>query len=136
MFNVRSTCFVDHLEFEFPGSIFQNAIDLGDVDNDGELELIVGNMNGDLVIYKHDRFWQKISNLGMITAIGVGDIMNCGINALVIVCGDGWCHICLSLHPKTEDSDEIPLNVKLEPVHVQRIPPNTKVSLWLEAYYR
>lgn len=129
MFNVRSTCFVDHLEFEFSGSIFQNAIDLGDVDNDGELELIVGNMNGDLVIYKHDRFWQKISNLGMITAIGVGDIMNCGINALVIVCGDGWCHICLCLHPKTEDSDEIPLNVKLEPVHVQRIPPNTKVSL-------
>uniref|UniRef100_A0A1B6EZC7 Integrin-alpha FG-GAP repeat-containing protein 2 n=1 Tax=Cuerna arida TaxID=1464854 RepID=A0A1B6EZC7_9HEMI len=71
---------------------------------------------------------KKISNLGMITAIGVGDVMNCGSNALVIVCGDGWCHICLCLHPKFEDSEES-AHVKLEPVHVQRIPPNTKVII-------
>jgi hypothetical protein len=124
---MRSVCFVDHLEFEFSGSIFKNAITLGDVDNDGEMELIVGNMSGDLIIYKHDKVWQKINNLGMITAVGVGDIMNCGSNALVIVCGDGWCHICLCLHPKTEDNEDDATVVKLEPVHVQRIPPNTKV---------
>lgn len=126
---MRSVCFVDHLEFEFTGSIFKSAIALGDVDNDGELELVVGNMNGDLVIFKHDKCWQKINNLGMITAIGIGDIMNCGSNALVIVCGDGWCHIYLCLHPKTEDNEESTMNVKLEPVHVQRIPPNTKALL-------
>ncbi|KAG8287756.1 integrin alpha FG-GAP repeat-containing protein 2 [Homalodisca vitripennis] len=124
---MRSVCFVDHIEFEFSGSVSKNAIAIGDVDNDGEIELIVGNMNGEVAIYKHDKCWQKISNLGMITAIGVGDVMNCGSNALVIVCGDGWCHICLCLHPKFEDSEES-AHVKLEPVHVQRIPPNTKTG--------
>lgn len=125
---MRTVCFVEHLEFEFSSSVFKNGIALGDVDNDGETELIVGSMTGELVIFKQDKCWQKINNLGMITAIGVGDIMNCGSNALVIVCGDGWCHICLCLHPKTEDNEDAALNVKLEPVHVQRIPPNAKVT--------
>lgn len=126
---MRSVSFIDHLEFEFTGSVFKHAIALGDVDNDGELELIVGNINGDLIIFKHDKCWQKIGNLGMITAISIGDIMNCGSNALVIVCGDGWCHIFLCLHPKTEDIEEASTTVKLEPVHVQCIPPNSKVIM-------
>lgn len=53
----------------------------------------------------------------MITAVGVGDILNCGLNAVVVVCGDGWCYIYFCP----------PGGIKLECVHVQRIPANAKV---------
>jgi len=59
-----------------------------------------------------------MQGLGLITAVGVGDILNCGLNAVVVVCGDGWCHIFFC--PKGGN--------KLESVHVQRIPANTKVG--------
>lgn len=126
---MRAVCFVKRLEFEFSGNMFQNAIALGDADNDGEIELTVGNMNGDLAIFKRNQCVQKITGLGMITAIGIGDILNCKSNVLVVISGDGWCHIYLCLHPKTEENQETPSDVKLEPVHIQRIPANTKQIL-------
>ncbi|XP_063232769.1 KICSTOR complex protein ITFG2-like [Bacillus rossius redtenbacheri] len=122
---MRSVCFVKHLEFELEGNVLSHAIGLGDIDNDGNNELIIGNINGDLTIFKEDREWQKISGLGMITAIGVGDVFNIGCNALVVVCGDGWCHILLKSTREIKDQQES----KLESVHVQRIPANTKVVL-------
>uniref|UniRef100_A0A1B6DEV0 Integrin-alpha FG-GAP repeat-containing protein 2 n=1 Tax=Clastoptera arizonana TaxID=38151 RepID=A0A1B6DEV0_9HEMI len=125
---MRVVCFVKRLEFEFHGNVYKNAIALGDVDNDGEIELVIGNMNGDLVIYKGKKCWQKLSGLGVITAVGIGDVMNCDSNALVVICGDGWCHIYMCLRPK---STEVPVqkSVKLVSVHDQRIPPNTSVLL-------
>lgn len=127
---MRAVCFVKHLEFDFQGNIYKNAIALGDVDNDGEIELVIGNMNGDLAIYKGKKCWQKLSGLGVITAVGVGDVMNCGSNALVVICGDGWCHIYMCLRPKSAEVPVVvPKSVKLESVHDQRIPPNTVVSL-------
>ncbi|XP_025415225.1 KICSTOR complex protein ITFG2-like isoform X1 [Sipha flava] len=120
--------FVDHFDFELPGNVFKSAVALGDVDNDNDIELVVGNMEGDLYIFKGQRQIQKISGLGIITAIAIGDLMNCGSNTLIVISGDGWCHIylCLKLS-KSETTDEC--IVKLEPVHVQRIPANTKVLL-------
>lgn len=124
---MRAVRFVERLEFEFSGTIFRNAITLGDVDNDGHPELIVGNSNGDIAVFKGEQCWQKITGLGMITAVGVGDVMNCGSNALIVICGDGWCHIYLCLQSKTEETEELETHGKLQPVHVQRIPANTKV---------
>ncbi|XP_075213476.1 KICSTOR complex protein ITFG2-like isoform X2 [Lycorma delicatula] len=128
---MRAVRFVERLEFDFTGNIFGNAIKLGDVDNDGQPELIVGNSVGDLAVFKGEVCWQKITGLGMITAVGVGDVMNCGSNALVVICGDGWCHIFLCLQSKTEESENsVPqAQGKLQPVHVQRIPANTKILL-------
>lgn len=119
--------FVDHCDFEVPGNIFKSAIALGDVDNDNDVELVVGNMEGNLYIFKGKRQIQKITGLGIITAVAIGDLMNCGSNTLVVISGDGWCHIylCLNLN-KSDSNDEN--NVKLEPIHVQRIPANTKVN--------
>lgn len=119
--------FVDHYDFEVPGNVFKSAIALGDVDNDNDIELVIGNMEGDLYIYKGQREIQKISGLGIITAIGIGDLMNCGSNALIVISGDGWCHIYLCLKISKLDTAEECV-VKLEPVHVQRIPANTKVN--------
>ncbi|CAI6345816.1 unnamed protein product [Macrosiphum euphorbiae] len=120
--------FVDFFDFELPGNVFNSAIALGDVDNDNEIELVIGSVEGDLFIFKGHRLIQKISGLGIITAIAIGDLMNCGSNALIVISGDGWCHIYLCLKfSKLDPSDECVM--KLEPVHDQRIPANTKVIL-------
>lgn len=116
---MRAVCFVNRLEFEFGGNVFRSSLTLGDVDNTGEMALVAGNASGDLAVFKGDKQWQMISGLGMITAVGVGDILNCGLNAVVVVCGDGWCYIYLCP----------PGSAKLECVHIQRIPANTKVLL-------
>ncbi|XP_039278782.1 KICSTOR complex protein ITFG2 [Nilaparvata lugens] len=126
---MRAVCFVERIEFEFSGNVFKNAITLGDVDNDGHSELIIGSSDGDILIFKGDKCWQKLSGLGMVSAIGVGDVMNCGSNALIVICGDGWCHIYLSLQPKTEELEESNVSGKLQRIHIQRIPPNTKMIL-------
>lgn len=120
--------FVDFFNFELPGNVFNSAIALGDVDNDNEIELVIGSVEGDLFIFKGHRLIQKISGLGIITAIAIGDLMNCGSNALIVISGDGWCHIYLCLKfSKLDSSDECIM--KLEPVHDQRIPANTKVNI-------
>ena len=124
---MRAVCFVKRYEFELSGTIFPNALVLNDVDNDGNSELVVGSMSGDLVIYKNDRLWQKLTGLGMLTALGIGDIFNCGNNALVAVGGDGWCHILYRPKANADDTADQKKG-KLESVHVQRIPPNTKVN--------
>ncbi|KAJ1521491.1 hypothetical protein ONE63_003156 [Megalurothrips usitatus] len=116
---MRAVCFVNRLEFEFGGNVFRSSLTLGDVDNSGEMALVAGNASGDLAVFKGDKQWQMINGLGMITAVGVGDILNIGLNAVVVVCGDGWCYIYLCT----------PGCARLDCVHVQRIPANTKVLL-------
>ncbi|XP_072162428.1 KICSTOR complex protein ITFG2-like [Bemisia tabaci] len=122
---MRPVCFVKNFEIDFSGVVYRNAVILGDVNNDGNDELVIGNMEGTLCIYKGQEPIQTIKNLGLITAIGIGDIMNCGSNALVVVSGDGWCHIFLCLNCNLNVCDEGSLS-KLECVHSQRVPPNTK----------
>ncbi|KAL1124610.1 hypothetical protein AAG570_001234 [Ranatra chinensis] len=119
---MRSVCFVERIELEFVGNVLEKALCLGDVDNDGENELVVGGVSGDLFVYKGDKLWQSMTGLGPVTGVAVGDLMNCGSNALVVVSGDGWCHIYLCL-----DSAQHANGAKLELVHNQRIPANTKV---------
>jgi len=119
---MRSVCFLNKFEFEFGGSILQNAIRMGDIDNDGENEVVIGNVNGDLVVLKGNKIWQTITGLEMITSVAVGDIMNCGSNAVVVTSGNGWCYIYLCLHSTQPQG-----GAKLQLVHSQRIPANTKV---------
>lgn len=124
--NMKVATFHQHYDFEVEGDVFKSAVVLGDVDNDSDIELVIGNMKGDLYIFKGNRQIQKISGLGLITAIAIGDIMNCGSNTLIVISGDGWCHmyLCLKLS-KTDSADDC--IVRLDLVHVQRIPANTKV---------
>lgn len=49
---MRSAKLITHFELKFSGSVSPNAIFLGDVDNDGENELIIGNSEGTLAIFK------------------------------------------------------------------------------------
>lgn len=123
---MRAVSFVERLEFECPGSVFKNAIALGDVDNDSAMELVVGSDCGEVLIFKGSsgvKCWRKACDLGMVTAVGIGDIFNKGRNSLVVVNGEGWLYIFD--FPVGAESDDI----LLKPVHVQRIVANTKVLL-------
>ncbi|XP_022909335.2 KICSTOR complex protein ITFG2-like isoform X1 [Onthophagus taurus] len=90
---MRSISLINHLEFNFNGSVVRKGITLGDVDNDGNYELIVGNETGDVAIFKALDCWQTISNLGFVSCVVVGDVLNQKRNCLVIVTADGWCFI-------------------------------------------
>ena len=121
---MRAVAFVDHFEFDFIGSVLKDTITLGDVDNDGMHELVVANHSGDLAIFKGgaNKNWRKASDLGTVSAVGIGDIFNVGHNSLVVINAEGWCFVFdFSQHPTDCES--------MKPVHVQRIPANTKVLL-------
>ncbi|XP_011494279.1 PREDICTED: integrin-alpha FG-GAP repeat-containing protein 2-like [Ceratosolen solmsi marchali] len=99
---MRAVCFVKRLQWDLPGTLFRHGLTIGDVDNDGDNELVVGTAEGDLYIFKGLELWQKITGLGLITSIAIGDIFNYGRNALIVICGDGWVHIYYSprsVHP-------------------------------------
>lgn len=49
---MRAISLVKHIEFDFSGNVARNALTLGDIDNDGHNELIVGNQAGDISIFK------------------------------------------------------------------------------------
>ncbi|XP_037801154.1 KICSTOR complex protein ITFG2-like [Penaeus monodon] len=125
---MRVASFVNHLEFEFEGNINKNAICLGDVDNDGQNELVVGNENGLLAIFKGENSKPvRVGNdLGMISAVAVGDLFNSGRNVLVVVTGCGYCYI---YDFEDDHLGESPEKKILQPIHAQRIPANVKVML-------
>lgn len=137
---MKVASFVDYLEFEFEGTVNKNAVVLGDVDNDGLNELIIGNENGLLAVFKDEnpRPVCMATDLGMISAIAVGDVFNSGSNSLVVVTGCGQCYL-YDLDGETLGrfdgeapggrSPEKQTKRILTPTHTQRIPSNVKMVL-------
>lgn len=90
---MRAISLVNRVEFDYRGNVVKNGIAVGDVDNDGHNELVVGSGNGNLTIFKGRECIQVIPGLGFITCVAIGDIFNEKRNCLVVITGDGWCYI-------------------------------------------
>lgn len=123
---MRVVSFTNHLEFEFQGNVFKNAVCLGDVDNDGLNEVIVGNDKGDLAVFKGENSKPAClaKGLGIITAITVGDILNVGKNVLFVVTACGQCRLYEFDKDFWNDSSK----KSMVPFHSQRIPANIKIA--------
>ncbi|XP_075019907.1 KICSTOR complex protein ITFG2 isoform X3 [Calonectris borealis] len=65
---MRSVSYVQCVALDFGGSLFPHAICLGDADNDALNELVVGDTNGKLYVYKNDdsKPWAVRSCQGML----------------------------------------------------------------------
>ncbi|KAK3885870.1 hypothetical protein Pcinc_009932 [Petrolisthes cinctipes] len=137
---MKVASFVNYLEFEFEGTVNKNAVVLGDVDNDGLNELIIGNENGLLAVFKDEnpRPVCVATDLGMISAIAVGDVFNLGSNSLIVVTGCGQCYLYdfegemlgrFEGEAPGGRSPEKQTKRILTPTHTQRIPSNAKMVL-------
>ncbi|NXY46275.1 ITFG2 protein, partial [Ceuthmochares aereus] len=133
---MRSVSYVQRVALDFGGSLFPHAVCLGDADNDALNELVVGDTNGKLYVYKNDdsKPWAVRSCQGMLTCVGVGDVCNKGKNLVVAVSAEGWFHLFdlsppASKHPDTSGHHELAAAEEQKPVFKQHIPANTKVML-------
>lgn len=48
--SMRAVRFVKRLEWKLPSTVFRDGLTIGDVDNDGDNELVVGTAEGDVCI--------------------------------------------------------------------------------------
>ncbi|KAJ1165938.1 hypothetical protein NDU88_006355 [Pleurodeles waltl] len=132
---MRSLSYVQRAVLEFSGSLFPHAICLGDADNDKLNELVVGDTNGKLYVYKNDESkpWLTRSCSGMLTCVGVGDVCNKGKNVVVAVSAEGWFHLfdLTAAASKLESSGhhDFLLGEEQKAIYMQHIPANTKVVL-------
>lgn len=60
---MRAVSFVKRLQWELPGTVFRHGLTIGDVDNDGDNELIVGTAEGELYIFKVNKLIILSKNL-------------------------------------------------------------------------
>merc|ERR1719239_1311164 len=121
---MRSVTFVSRLSLNISGDVAQHGLCLGDVTGDGDHELVVGTDGGDLLVFKGAgaQVWRRGQDMGFITAVGMGDLLNIGHTVVVVVSGCGWLNI-LDLH---NDTDIETIDVEIKPIHTQRIPANVK----------
>ncbi|KAI9274379.1 hypothetical protein BDA99DRAFT_497353 [Phascolomyces articulosus] len=94
---MRTISLVNRLKWSFSGNMNPHALVLGDVDNDGEIEFVIGNLSGDLAVFKgacsHGLPTFVCHGLGTITCIAIGDVRNWGRNSVVCINAEGQAHI-------------------------------------------
>ena len=96
------------LRLQFGNEVLSGAICAGDLDNDGVSELAVGDIHGELAIFKgvYDTApWLRCSGLGCIACCGAADFLWPGLISLAVVTSEGWLHIfhLNSLPPEEAD---------------------------------
>ncbi|RDD44948.1 Integrin-alpha FG-GAP repeat-containing protein 2 [Trichoplax sp. H2] len=125
---MNAASFVEKLSFSFSGNLFPQAVVLGDVGNDGDNELAIGNIHGVLEIKKGNilPYWKRATGLGTITCLAIGDILNKGKNYLVCMNAAGLCRVFDCSGPQGDEQKE-DKSIKL--LFTQRMLANSKVLL-------
>jgi len=144
---MKTLSLVHSIELPFSGNLLKEAICVGDCDNDGFGEIVVGNTDGELFIYRSNKCIFYASDLGCISAISIGDLLNVSKNVIVVVTAEGWCHIFDVCDFETGFSSQNYMNQdkgdrdcfhhtsappdakSIIPFHSQRIVCNTKIVL-------
>jgi len=103
----RSVSFVQRWKWKWSGNITNESLKIGDLDNDGDNEFVIGTITGTVGIFKGEMLWKSFENLGTITAVAIGDVWNNGSNSLIVGTGEGQCHIIEISKIKTKDEDSM-----------------------------
>uniref|UniRef100_A0A3P9AV95 Integrin alpha FG-GAP repeat containing 2 n=1 Tax=Maylandia zebra TaxID=106582 RepID=A0A3P9AV95_9CICH len=127
---MRSLNYVHRVSLDFTGTLFPHAICLGDADNDSLNELVVGDTNGKLLVYKNDDSKPWITRKILLCHVICG---SCG-NFVVAVGAEGWFHLfdlTAAAASKADSSSqhEFQSPDDQKPFLTQHIPANTKVIL-------
>ncbi|CDS12426.1 hypothetical protein LRAMOSA04620 [Lichtheimia ramosa] len=116
---MRTISLVNRLKWSFSGNMNPHALVLGDVDNDGENEFVIGNLSGDLAIFKGEcanglpTFVCR--GLGTITCLAIGDIRNWGRNSVVCINAEGQAHVLdIPRHPAGAAMDHLGQHLSAE----------------------
>ncbi|CAG8529988.1 22369_t:CDS:10 [Cetraspora pellucida] len=129
---MKSICLVDKLIWNFPGNMNPHSFAFGDVDNDEDNEFVIGNLNGELSVFKgnpiNGRPVMTVNGLGTITCVAVGDIKNSGKNSVVCVSAEGECNIFDILrnnYTSTTDEENVPTSTRrISEAKMPLIKPN------------
>ncbi|KAI1317963.1 integrin alpha FG-GAP repeat-containing protein 2 [Mortierella claussenii] len=93
----RHVSLVQKLRWHVTGNISPTAFAIGDVDGHGDNAFVIGNLVGELFVFKGNHPeglpWLTCKGLGTITAVAIGDIRNWGKNSIVVMSAEGLCHI-------------------------------------------
>ncbi|XP_065652250.1 KICSTOR complex protein ITFG2 isoform X2 [Hydra vulgaris] len=135
---MRSISLVQKVEIDFKGTVFQNAVALVDVDNDGHNELCVSNTNGDLHIYKgiqSKQVWQA-KGLGSVMVLCGGCLRDSDEVVLITLDREGRCHMFDAPNQINKTAKEclLPkdfseLSTDLRILSIDKLASNAKVAI-------
>lgn len=127
---MREIVLVNKLIFEFRGSIAKRALVVGDADNDQRNELVCANLQGDLAVFKdkNPQPYAHASDLGMVTACLIGDVINSGKNYVTAINTEGWLFIFELLSPDSPSEPSSP-SILIDPDRLDPTQLDTDIDL-------
>nr|CDS16289.1 integrin alpha FG GAP repeat containing protein [Echinococcus granulosus] len=104
---MRNISFIDRVEVPGVTTTTSTNLYLYDVDDDGDIELIIGHWdlgdldpsvdsicpNGSLLILKYGRIWKSCRDLNMVTCVTAGRLCSKEKPSVVALCADSQCYI-------------------------------------------